>query len=107
MILYQGLAYLKLGNTRNAKERFNKLLDYGEQHLYDEVKLDYFAVSLPDFFIFDDDLTLKNKAHCYYLMALSKYGQGKVNEALDFIDKALSFEHSHIWCHLYKKNWNS
>lgn len=106
MILYQGLAYLKLGNTRNAKERFNKLLDYGEQHLYDEVKLDYFAVSLPDFLIFDDDLTVKNKSHCYYLMALSKYGQGKVNEALDFIDKALSFEHSHIWCHLYKKNWN-
>jgi tetratricopeptide (TPR) repeat protein len=103
MILFQGLAYLKLGNTRNAKERFNKLLDYGEQHVYDEVKMDYFAVSLPDFLIFDDNLTAKNKAHCYYLMALSKYGQGNVYEALEFLDKALSIEHSHIWCYLYKR----
>lgn len=45
MIFYQGLAWLKLGNTKEAKRRFNRLIDYGEQHLFDNVKIDYFAVS--------------------------------------------------------------
>ena len=50
-------------------------MDYGEQHLGDEMRVDYFAVSLPDFLIFDDDLNRKNKAHCYYLMGLSYLGR--------------------------------
>ncbi|MFL5660530.1 MAG: DUF5107 domain-containing protein, partial [Ktedonobacteraceae bacterium] len=29
MIFYQGLAWLKLGNLKQAKRRFNKLIDYG------------------------------------------------------------------------------
>lgn len=48
-ILYQGLAYLTLGNRAEANKRFYRLLDYGEQHLNDEVHIDYFAVSLPIF----------------------------------------------------------
>jgi hypothetical protein len=36
MILYQGLAFEKLGDIKAANRRFNKLLDYGEQHLHDE-----------------------------------------------------------------------
>lgn len=105
MILYQGLAHLKLGRLSNANERFYKLLDYGEQHLYDEVKMDYFAVSLPDFLIFEDDMNVKNKAHCYYLMGLCHYGRGDVETALSFLKLALEHEHSHIWCHLYKMDW--
>ena len=46
MIMYQGLAYQKLGSTREAKARFYRLIDYGEQHLKDQVKIEYFAVSL-------------------------------------------------------------
>ena len=43
MILYQGLAFEKLGKTREAKSRFYRLIDYGEQHLNDEGKIEYFA----------------------------------------------------------------
>ena len=58
MILYQGLAFEKLGKTREAKSRFYRLIDYGEQHLNDEGKIEYFAVSLPDFLIFDSGESL-------------------------------------------------
>ena len=51
MILYQGLAGEKLGRQIEANTRFYKLVDYGEKHIRDDVKLDYFAVSLPDFLI--------------------------------------------------------
>jgi tetratricopeptide (TPR) repeat protein len=50
-IFYQGLAWTKLNSEKEAKRRFHKLIDYAEKHIFDDVKIDYFAVSLPDFLI--------------------------------------------------------
>lgn len=95
MIYYQGLAKRKLGKDVEAKARFNKLLDYGEQHLSDEMRVSYFAVSLPDFLIFDDDLNRKNKAHCYYLMGLAYMGLGQPEEARAALEQAAVYEPAH------------
>lgn len=103
MILYQGLAYLKLGKIQSAKARFYRLIDYGEQHLEDQVKIEYFAVSLPDFLIFDEDYTVKNRAHCYYLMALGKFGLNHQEEAAEYLLKAVELEPSHMMCRIYSK----
>ena len=92
MILYQGLAYLKIGETGKANAKFAKLIDYGERHVFDKVKIEYFAVSLPDFLIFDDDLDAKNRAHCNYLIGLGQLGFGKADKAIDFFNKALMLE---------------
>lgn len=101
MIYYQGLAFLKLGEADKAKARFKRLLNYGEEHFYDEVKIDYFAVSLPDFLIFDDDYTLQNKVHCHYLMGLGKLGLGETAAAGEHFAKALELNPSHMMSHLY------
>ena len=42
-IYYQGLAWRKLGDEKKARSRFNKLINHGEQHLFDHVKIDYFC----------------------------------------------------------------
>ena len=76
MILYQGLANRALGREDRARSRFYKLISYGEKHYYDRVKMDYFAVSLPDLQLFEEDLSLRNRAHCEYLIALGSYGLG-------------------------------
>lgn len=101
MILYQGLAYLKLGKLREAHSRFYRLIDYGERHLRDNVKIEYFAVSLPDFLIFDDDYSLKNRAHCYYLMALGNIGINDGEKAKEFLKKAAETEPSHMMSRIY------
>lgn len=101
MILYQGLAKLKLGRISEARSRFYRLIDYGEKHLWDEVKIEYFAVSLPEFQIFDEDYTQRNKAHCYYLMALGNIGLGDTKKAVKFLETALEIEPSHMQCHIY------
>lgn len=41
MIYYQGLAYRKLGDEEQAVQRFCKLVDYGKEHIGDEIKIDY------------------------------------------------------------------
>ena len=73
-IFYQGLALVKLGIKEEAKARFNKLIDFGKAHLNDEFKLDYFAVSLPDLQIWDDDLTKRNRQNCMQLIELGESG---------------------------------
>jgi tetratricopeptide (TPR) repeat protein len=94
-IFYQGLALLKLGRNEEAFLRFNNLVQYGEQHYNDDVKIDYFAVSLPDLMIFDDDLNTRNKIHCHYLIALGKLGLAQFEEAEHEFIKVLEMERSH------------
>ena len=101
MILYQGLAYSKLGRQKQARARFYRLIDYGEQHLQDQVKIEYFAVSLPEFLIFDEDYTARNRAHCNYLMALGNIGLGNLEKARAFLKETAAIEPSHMMCRLY------
>ena len=94
MILYQGLANRALGREDKASSRFYKLISYGEKHYYDQVKIDYFAVSLPDLQLFDEDLSVRNRAHCEYLIALGSYGLGDMERAAKCFDAALAIDHS-------------
>jgi tetratricopeptide (TPR) repeat protein len=103
MILYQGLAKEKQGSRKEANARFYKLLDYGEMHLRDTFKMDYFAVSMPDMSVFDADMTEKNRIHCYYLMGLGKLGLGRKAEAAEDFKKALSFDRNHQNAAIYLK----
>lgn len=94
-IYFQGLAYRALGNEKQARSRFNKLLSYGEKHLFDDIKVDYFAVSLPDFLIFDEDLNKRNELHCYYLIGLGKLGLEDEGKAKEYFIKALEIDCTH------------
>ncbi|MEO6914859.1 MAG: DUF5107 domain-containing protein [Chitinophagaceae bacterium] len=94
-IFYQGLAWLKLGNTSNAHVIFNRLIAFGRQHLNDTIELDYFAVSLPDLMVFDQDLSQKNTNHCHYLIGLGLLGLGKTDEAKTHFNKVLDSNINH------------
>ena len=95
MIYYQGAALAKLGKDEAARGRFHKLIGYGEKHLYDEMRIDYFAVSLPDLLIFDEDLNLKNKMHCSFMMGLGKLGMGQKKEAEEYFSQILKTDGNH------------
>ena len=67
-IYYQGLALNALGRVNKAREKFQSLFDFASQHIDDEVTMDYFAVSLPDLLVWDEDLTKRNRANCKHLL---------------------------------------
>ena len=73
-IYYQGLALKKLGRIEEAAERFNSLVDFGREHLEDHIVMDYFAVSLPDLAIWDEDLDKRNRSNCLHLIELGQKG---------------------------------
>ena len=94
-IFYQGLALRKLGREDEAHGRFFKLINYGKQHLYDKVVMDYFAVSLPDLLIWEDSLDTKNLIHCKYMLALGYYGLGDKDKALKYLEEVEALDNNH------------
>lgn len=94
-IFYQGLAFRQLGDEASARSRFNKLKAYGEKHLYDEFQMDYFAVSLPDLLIWEDDMTEKSRIHCHYLIALGAKGLGDETTAKQHFDIVYALDNNH------------
>ena len=95
-IFYQGLAWNKLAEPEKAKQIFNCLVEYGQTHLDDKIKIDYFAVSLPNMLVFDDDLDLRNHVHCLYIMALGYFGLNRYGEATACFEKVLAKDRMHL-----------
>jgi len=100
-IFYQGLAWRKLGRESRARERYETLVDFGKTHRNDHIVIDYFAVSLPEFMVFDDDLDLRNEINCRYLMALGLWGLGKRGSAFRELKTALRLDPSHLAARLH------
>lgn len=95
-IFYQGLALRKLGREEEARERFNNLIAYGETHLNDGVKLDYFAISLPDLLIWEEDLDRRNNILCTFLLGLGHLGLEQHDKAEAHFKKVLEKDKYHI-----------
>lgn len=73
-LLYQGLSLAVIGHEAQARQRFRQLLKHGQDHFDDDVEIDFFAVSLPNFLVFEDDLGKRNRVHCNYVQGLGHLG---------------------------------
>ncbi len=101
-IFYQGLALRRLGRENEARGKFNSLVEYGEKHIFDKFKKDYFAVSLPDLQIWECDMDRKNEVHCDYLIALGNIGLGNNSVAKKYLDKASALDRNHQGVQIHK-----
>ena len=104
-IFYQGLAWKKLGESDKAEKIFNGLISFGKKHMNDKIKPDYFAVSLPDLLVFDQDLDQKNKNHCHFLIGLGCLGlnNGKQVDAENHFNTILQNDINHFGASLHRK----
>ena len=94
-IFYAGLCYRSLGQEAKARSLFHKLINYGKQHLFDHVTMDYFAVSLPDLLIWDGDLDQQNRIHCLYMLALGYYGMNDTKHAEQYLKEVEALDNNH------------
>ncbi len=56
---------------------------YGNEHISDEVNIDYFTVSLPELLISNEDPNVGNKIHCNCEIGLGEFGIRNVWLALN------------------------
>lgn len=94
-IFYAGLAFRALGDKKHARAYFNRLMNYGKQHLHDNAVMDYFAVSLPDLQVWDGSLDEMNRIHCLYMLALGYGGLGETAKAIRYLDEAAALDPNH------------
>ncbi len=94
-IFYQALAWIALEEPEKAINLFQNFIDFGEKHITDNIRIDYFAVSLPDMLVFDVDLNQRNIQHCNYLIGLGYIGLGYFEKGIDHLDKVLRSDNSH------------
>ncbi|TDW96871.1 DUF5107 domain-containing protein [Dinghuibacter silviterrae] len=94
-IYYQALAWQKLGETAKAWNIFERFIRFGEAHIEDKIHIDYFAVSLPDMLVFDQDLDVRNRQHCHYLMGLGYLGLGQTAAAEEHLSEVLRLDPAH------------
>ena len=67
------------------------------------MKIDYFAVSLPDLQLFDEDLSLRSRAHCEYLIALGSLGLGDTERAKTGFEAVFRINRCHQGAILHRR----
>ncbi len=95
-IFYQGLAWKKLKAEKNAEAIFTGLIAHAMAHENDPVTMDYFAVSLPDLLLFDDDLSKRKTVHYQYIRGLGRLGLGQWAEAEQVFKGVLDADAMHF-----------
>lgn len=83
-IYYQGLAFFELGDVKSAKKSFHSLVDFGNRHIFDTAEYDYFAVSLPELEVYEDDIQKRSDDYCKYMAYLGNKGLKEINREKDF-----------------------
>lgn len=100
-IFYQAMAWLSLGRQQRADDIFRRFIQFGEEHMKDNITIDYFAVSLPDMLVFDIDLDERNRIHCNYLIGLGYIGLGEFERGEQFLGNVLQADANHQGAAIY------
>jgi tetratricopeptide (TPR) repeat protein len=91
---YRGLSLRELGREPEARALFAGLKRFGEERLGQPARIDYFATSLPNLLVFDEDLQARRDAEQHLLIALGCQGLHERDAALAHVRQTLAFTNS-------------
>ena len=88
---FRGLSLRELGREDDARAIFADLQVFAETKLKETAKIDYFATSLPNLLVFDEDLQARRDSENHLLLALAHHGLGESTAARSALAKTLAF----------------
>jgi tetratricopeptide (TPR) repeat protein len=88
---HRGLALRYLGRTEEAERLFRELRDYGRARIGRPAVIDYFATSLPNLLVFEEDLQARRDAENHLLAALGCAGCGDRKGAEQHLASVFAF----------------
>jgi len=94
---YQALALRAMGHQQAANEVLSSLAEFAKSQMATEPKIDYFATSLPNLLLFDDDLRKRNEIESQLLSALASHGLGDEAEALRGLQQVVAQDPNHLF----------
>jgi tetratricopeptide (TPR) repeat protein len=93
---YRGLSLAALGCRDEARHLFGELRDFASNLEAKPAVIDYFATSLPDLLVFEDDLDARQSCDATYLRGLAEIGLGNEAAARECFLNVLSKQKSHV-----------
>jgi hypothetical protein len=88
---HRGLALRELGRETEARALFADLKRFASERLGRPARIDYFATSLPNLLVFEEDLQARRDAEQHLLIALACHGLGEAAEATTHLRQMLEF----------------
>jgi tetratricopeptide (TPR) repeat protein len=88
---YRGLALGRLGKENEAALLFEELREFARSRLHETAVIDYFATSLPNLLVFEEDLQARRDAENHLLIALACHGLGDLAGAKSHLERVLAF----------------
>lgn len=90
MTYYEAMAAKKIGDIDLSKALIEKLSQASIEAREREAEIDYFAISLPDFLVFENNSTLSNKIESLFYAALTAAANEKVDQVYEHLEKIIS-----------------
>jgi tetratricopeptide (TPR) repeat protein len=91
---FRGLALRELGRDDEARALFRAMVTHAAARRSEEARIDYFATSLPNLLVFDENLRARRDAEADLLAALGHHGLGETGEASAALRRTLDFDRS-------------
>jgi tetratricopeptide (TPR) repeat protein len=93
---FSASAMRMIGQEERARASFERLAREAGSRIAAPVKIDYFATSLPNFLLFDDDLEKRNRIECLFQRGLAMIGLGRTADASADLRAVLARDPSHF-----------
>ena len=94
---FQALALFALDRRETGRAVLNELKECARSMMSSEPRIDYFATSLPNLLLFDDDLGKRNRIEASVLDALALDGLGDRARAIDLLRQVLAEDPNHLF----------
>jgi hypothetical protein len=88
---YRGLALRELGRGGEADAVFESMRSFAQEKLGETARIDYFATSLPNLLVFEEDLQAQRDSEFHLLIALACHGLGDSAGARSALAATLAF----------------
>ncbi|MEM6333018.1 MAG: DUF5107 domain-containing protein [Planctomycetota bacterium] len=107
MAFFKGWSLRLLGRSAEAREVFESLLEHARSSAKQLARIDYFATSLPNLLVFEEDTQRRHEIDCRYLEALALRGLAQIDEADALLRRVAEEDTNHLgsrqmlrWGHL-------
>lgn len=104
---YRALALRPLGRNEEAQAELQRLHSYALSRRNLEPVVDYFATSLPNLLLFEDDLHLRNLVDSLILEAFAMLGMGTSNRARSLFQQVIALDRSNFDARQEAIRWNT
>jgi tetratricopeptide (TPR) repeat protein len=94
---FQARAQIVLGNVAGGHEILSELARFAAEQGKVVPKIDYFATSLPNLLLFDDDLEKRIQIESLVLSALANHGLGKREVAAELLEQVIAEDPNHLF----------